>query len=210
MARSVSYTNMINKIYDHACTLCPLSKTVPAHEWICLPGDGNYWSSNALILGEAPGKNESIKGKPFVGAAGEILSSALLKTGTERNEVFTTNTIKCRPPNNRKPEISEEEMCRKYLEREIEIVNPHAVLALGNHALRATTGLWGITTYVGIWQSVPRRNKSNLLVMPCFHPAYVLYNQSILYKFEECVQEFIREISNPFGDNCDSELHNYL
>jgi DNA polymerase len=181
---------MIEKIYNHSCTLCPLHKTVPLHEWICVSGSGD-WTSRALILGEAPGKNESEKGVPFIGRAGEILDQALLKAGTTRKSVFTTNTVKCRPPDNRKPDISEEEACRMYLKREIEIVDPIAVLALGNHALRASTGLWGITKYVGVWQEVPRSSKASLLVLPNYHPAYVLYNRSSLELFEETVYQFV-------------------
>lgn len=145
-----------------------------------------------MILGEAPGKNESEKGIPFIGRAGDILDTALLKSGVARKDIFVTNTVKCRPPENRKPEFLEESACRVYLRKEFAIVDPIAVLALGNHALRASTGLWGISKYVGIWQSVPRRNKEDLFVLPCWHPAYILYQPSRLEEFELCVQDFVR------------------
>lgn len=186
---------MIEKIYDHNCKMCPLHKTVPPQEWVCVSGSGDY-SSRGLILGEAPGKNESERGIPFVGRAGEVLDIALTKAGMARENVFVTNTVKCRPPDNRKPEASEEEICRQYLKRELQIIDPLAILALGNHALRASTGLWGITRYAGLWQEVPRRQKDPLLVMPCFHPAYVLYNRGILELFEETVHQFVYLINS--------------
>ena len=176
-------------MYDHNCKLCPLSLTVPQHEWICVEGSGDF-NSRGMILGEAPGQNESAKGIPFIGRAGEILDTALLIAGLQRKDIFVTNTIKCRPPENRKPEIFEETACRIYLKREFEAVDPIAVLALGNHALRASTGLWGISKYVGVWQSVPRRSLENLLVLPCWHPAYILRQPGLLNDFQIYVQDF--------------------
>lgn len=145
-----------------------------------------------MIVGEAPGANEDEQATPFVGRAGSILDVALLHAGVKRSEVFVTNTVKCRPPGNRKPTESEEESCRVYLEREIRLVNPVAVMALGNHALRALTGLWGITQYSGTWIRVPRPDTEPLLVMPNFHPAYVLRNPLVAATFEDYVEEFVR------------------
>ncbi len=185
---------MIEKIYDHSCTRCPLHKTVEPPGIICVGGSGDY-SSKGMILGEAPGREESLTGIPFVGRAGQMLETALEASGTDRTHLFVTNTVKCRPPENRKPELSEEESCRLFLRREIEIVQPHAILALGNHALRATTGLWGITKFIGIWHSVPRLNQKNLLVLPNYHPAYVLRQPSLTSRFQEVVQDFVDRIN---------------
>lgn len=184
---------MLKQVYDHNCKLCPLSSTVPRHEWVCVEGNGDF-GSRGIILGEAPGKNESEKGVPFIGRAGDILDKALQKAGLERKDIFVTNTVKCRPPDNRKPEQFEEDACRVYLRREFAIVNPIAVLALGNHALRASTGLWGISKYIGIWQSVPRKNLDNLLVLPTWHPAYILRQPTHLEEFELCVQDFLHKL----------------
>lgn len=185
---------MLSSIYDHDCKLCPLHQTVPQHEWICVEGSGDY-ELRAMILGEAPGAQEAASGIPFVGRAGEVLDLALQMAGTRRKDIFVTNTVKCRPPDNRKPSEDEERSCRTYLLREIDIVDPIAILALGNHALRASTGLWGITRYAGIWQSVPRRNKEDLLVLPCYHPAYILRNRNLLHKFQEIVAEWAARLS---------------
>lgn len=181
--------------------MCPLSATVPPQEWICVEGSGDY-GSRGMILGEAPGKNESEKGVPFIGRAGDILDTALTKSGVERKDIFVTNTVKCRPPDNRKPEQFEESACRVYLKREFAIVDPIAVLALGNHALRASTGLWGISRYVGIWQSVPRQNKEDLFVLPCWHPAYILRQPARTIEFELCVQDFVHKLrtSLPYSE----------
>lgn len=110
-----------------------------------------------------------------------------------------TNTTKCRPPQNRKPEASEEKACRVFLNRELEIVDPTHVLALGNHALRAVTGLWGITKYVGIWHSVPRPSKSDLLVLANYHPAYILRNPRLVDEFQYIVKEFVDSLENDLG-----------
>ncbi len=185
---------MIDKIYDHNCTLCPLHKTVEPPGIICVGGSGDY-TSRGMILGEAPGKEESLLGVPFVGRAGQLLDTALQAAGTTRDEVFVTNTVKCRPPGNRKPEPEEESSCRVFLRRELDIVKPECLLVLGNHALRASTGLWGITKYVGIWHSVPRPNQKNALVLPNYHPAYVLRQPSLLPRFQEIVREFVDRIN---------------
>lgn len=149
-----------------------------------------------MIVGEAPGANEDEQATPFVGRAGSILDVALLHAGVKRSEVFVTNTVKCRPPGNRKPTESEEESCRVYLEREIRLLNPVAVMALGNHALRALTGLWGITQYSGTWIRVPRPDTEPLLVMPNFHPAYVLRNPLVAATFEDYVEKFASAIKS--------------
>ena len=111
------------------CTLCELcikrTKTVP--------GDGNP-HSKIVILGEAPGKNEDIQGKPFVGMSGKFLNKYLEKAGIERKEVFITNAVKCRPPNNRKPKHEEIEKCSQYLSRQLEVIKPRIILALGTSA----------------------------------------------------------------------------
>lgn len=114
------------------CTLCDLClKRTNA-----VPGEGNE-NSGIVIIGEAPGKNEDMKGRPFIGMSGRFLTKYLEKAGIERKDVFITNAVKCRPPNNRKPKISEIETCRNYLSRQLEVLQPRVILAVGTSAATA-------------------------------------------------------------------------
>ena len=91
------------------CTKCDLCKT----RTNSVPGKGNF-QSDVIFIGEAPGRNEDKNGEPFVGVAGKKLSAALEEAGVSRDEVYITNVVKCRPPNNRVPNESEREKCKKY------------------------------------------------------------------------------------------------
>jgi len=88
-----------------------------------------------MLIGEAPGASEDELGKPFVGTSGKVLNRALERAGLPRNEIFVTNTAKCRPPNNRTPRMPEVRACRPYLQRELEEVKPRFILLLGAIAL---------------------------------------------------------------------------
>ncbi len=94
------------------CTNCELSQT----RTNSVPGKGNF-KSDVIFVGEAPGKNEDIKGEPFIGIAGKKLSSALENAGISREQVYITNIVKCRPPKNRVPTIIERDTCKNYLEK---------------------------------------------------------------------------------------------
>ena len=102
-------------------------------------GDGNP-KADILFVGEAPGNNEDLQGKPFVGAAGKLLSDCLGRIGLKRENVYIANIIKCRPPDNRNPKREEIESCLPYLLRQIEIINPRVVCTLGNFAAQALLG----------------------------------------------------------------------
>ena len=111
------------------CTKCELSKTRNNS----VAGKGNF-KSDVIFVGEAPGKNEDLKGEPFIGIAGKKLSLALESAGITRDEVYITNIVKCRPPNNRVPTTNERETCKDYLKKEIEIIKPKIICILGNTA----------------------------------------------------------------------------
>lgn len=111
------------------CTLCDLSK----FRKNAVPGEGNK-SAKLFIIGEAPGKNEDIEGRPFIGMAGKFLDRYLTMVGIDRSKVFITNAVKCRPPNNRKPFDSEIEACRPYLLAQLGFIRPKLVLGLGTSA----------------------------------------------------------------------------
>ncbi len=92
--------------------------------------------SKILFVGEAPGYNEDVRGIPFCGKAGEVLDILLDSVSLKREDIYITNIIKCRPPNNRDPEKEEVDACRYYLEKQIEIINPSVICCLGRHALK--------------------------------------------------------------------------
>lgn len=142
-----------------------------------------------MIIGEAPGRNEALGGEPFIGAAGSVLNAALEKSGLSRSDVFITNIVKCRPPNNRKPTEEEELACSEYLKRELDLIKPHAIMTLGNHALRAITGQWGITTWAG-----HTFYHHDCYIVANYHPAFVLYNRKIQPKFEDIVKEWSKRV----------------
>ncbi len=171
--------------YDHACSLCPLGQQ-PELQTICVPGSGSQ-KSKAMIIGEAPGANEDTLGVPFVGEAGSLLDNALVRAGTNRDEVFVTNAVKCRPPGNRTPEDGEIEACAHYLRMEDVAVKPAVMLLLGNTALYSVLGIrGGITKWNGRWQEY-----GDLLVLPCLHPAYVKRTQAYDL-FYATVQDFVK------------------
>src|SRR5713226_4407872 len=109
-----------------SCIKCNLSKSRKN----AVPGSGNI-ESEIIFIGEAPGRNEDLQGEPFVGAAGQILSEALEYAGFTRSNVYITNVVKCRPPNNRQPLKEERDACREYLLRELQIIGPKMICILG-------------------------------------------------------------------------------
>jgi len=138
-------------------------------------GSGSQ-NSKLIFIGEAPGYNEDIQGKPFVGAAGKLLDNLLNEIGMSRNEVFIANVLKCRPPENRDPRKEEIELCRGYLFRQIEIIDPELICTLGRHSTSLI-----LNTEQPI--SKLRGNKfivDGRTVLPIFHPAAALYTASNL------------------------------
>src|SRR5574341_697111 len=123
-----------------SCVKCSLSKT-RTH---AVPGKGNP-NADLLFIGEAPGRSEDLKGEPFVGAAGKILSEALDFAGLSRDEVYITNVVKCRPPNNRIPLQEESDACSNYLTWELETIKPKIICIMGNTAYGSLLGGDSIT-----------------------------------------------------------------
>jgi DNA polymerase len=154
-----------------ACTLCGLHATRTQ----AVPGTGPM-PSEIMIVGEAPGFNEDVQGHPFVGAAGKLLDTLLGQIGLSRQNVFITNVLKCRPPQNRDPMPHEAEACLPYLRQQFALVRPKAVLILGRHALeRMLPGVGSISRVHG--QIFMR---SGVAFMPCYHPAAALHNGNLL------------------------------
>jgi DNA polymerase-1 len=127
---------LFEKIRNAACQDCALHQTAQA---VCLIGDGRY-PADVMLVGEAPGFREDSIRKPFAGKAGRLLDSILDTVGLSRPEIFISNAVHCRPPDNRKPTAKEIETCRKYLTQELAYVKPKVIIALGNIALRGLLG----------------------------------------------------------------------
>jgi len=152
------------------CTKCDLCKT----RINAVPGKGNF-QSDVIFVGEAPGKNEDQNGEPFIGVAGKKLSVALEEAGISRDDVYITNVVKCRPPNNRVPTTNERDTCKEYLKQEIEIIKPKLICILGNTAFNSILGGSEIIKFRG---KVVR--KDNLLYFLTIHPAATIYNQKLI------------------------------
>jgi DNA polymerase len=171
------------------CTKCELCKT----RTNAVPGKGNF-QSDVIFVGEAPGRNEDKNGEPFVGVAGKKLSIALEKAKISRDEVYITNIVKCRPPNNRVPKTSERNTCQEYLKQEISIIKPKIICILGNTAFNSILGGSEITKFRG---KIVR--KDNQLYFLTIHPAATIYNQKLIDVLESDIVklfELIRELKN--------------
>ena len=171
------------------CTKCDLCKT----RTNAVPGKGNF-QSDVIFVGEAPGRNEDRNGEPFIGVAGKKLSIALDEAGISRDDVYITNIVKCRPPNNRVPKTSERETCQEYLKQEISIIKPEIICILGNTAFNSILGGSEITKFRG---KVVR--KDNLLYFLTIHPAATIYNQKLIDVLKSDIVklfELIRELKN--------------
>ncbi len=154
------------------CTLCRLHEG-RTH---AVPGEGPE-RATLFLIGEGPGRNEDERGRPFVGAAGKILEAALAKAGLSREEVFVTNAVKCRPPENRKPRADEVAACRPYLLAQIEAVRPGAIVTLGDTALRT---LQGPGTDLASARRRRRLVHVGIPVIATYHPAAAIYNRSLV------------------------------
>lgn len=129
-----------------------------------------------MIVGEAPGQNEDLKGLPFVGAAGQLLNQLLESVGLRREDTYITNILKCRPPGNRDPLPDEVAACSGYLDRQIDIIRPAVILLLGRHAVqRLLPGTAGISRIHGTL--IERGERA---YVPLYHPAAALYNNFLV------------------------------
>ena len=164
-----------NVLWEHtkantlACRSCNLALTRSNVVF----GDGNP-HSKLLFIGEGPGADEDSQGLPFVGRAGQLLTQILTAAGISRKDVYITNIVKCRPPENRVPTPEEMVICDQHLQTQIMLINPALIVLLGNTPTRwiLKTGE-GITKIRGKWFEW-----KGIAVMPMFHPSYLLRNAS--------------------------------
>ena len=144
-------------------------------------GDGNP-DADIVFIGEAPGKNEDIQGKPFVGASGKFLNVMLESVGMNREDVYITNIVKYRPPKNRDPSKEEKEAFLPYLQSQLEVIQPKVVVTLGRHSTNCFLPGLQIGKIHGEPRSVQLSLKQdkddimNVVILPLYHPAAALYN----------------------------------
>ena len=151
------------------CQKCPLAPT--RHTVVF--GEGNP-HARLMFVGEGPGEQEDLQGRPFVGPAGQLLDRMILAMQFTREEVYIANVVKCRPPHNRNPEPEEADACRGYLARQIELIQPEVIVVLGAVAARfLLQRREGITRLRGHWLGY-----NGIPVMPTFHPSYLLRDPS--------------------------------
>lgn len=159
----------LEEVYDIAkdCVRCSLSQSRTKVVF----GEGDS-QTKLMFVGEAPGEQEDIQARPFVGRAGKFLDQLLKLAGLERSKVYITNTVKCRPPNNRKPRKGEMEKCNPYLKKQIELIQPKVICILGSASLEA---LLGKTAPISELRGKPIE-KGEITYFVTFHPAATLYN----------------------------------
>ena len=159
----------LSSVYREArqCTACGLS-SFRKH---VVFGEGSG-KARLVFVGEAPGEEEDIQGRPFVGRAGKLLDQLIERTGLRRSEVYICNVLKCRPPQNRDPEPAETAACIGYLRAQLETVNPRVICTLGRHAYNALLGkderITRIRGALTAYRGTP--------LLPTYHPSFLLRN----------------------------------
>lgn len=151
------------------CQRCPLVRTRTQ----AVPGVGPN-TARLVIIGEAPGRQEDLQGEPFVGAAGKLLTKLLEDAGIPRSTVFITNTVKCRPPNNRQPTPEERKACRSYLTRQLAFIRPKIIALAGRVPAEA---LLDSTVRMGTMHGQTQEKQGQTFFI-MYHPAAGLYSQT--------------------------------
>ncbi len=182
----------INQLIDE-CNRCELFRTI--HNKVHGAGNSN---ADLMIIGEAPGRNEDLEGKPFVGRAGEKLTKMLEYIGIKREDVYISNVLKCRPPDNADPIPEWIEKCRFFLENEIKIIKPKYILALGRFASRFLIG--------GEKRMGEMRGKiydyNGIIVLATYHPSTLLFAKgSRLEKYRKDIAEDMKKLKSIIEEN---------
>ncbi|WFO76167.1 uracil-DNA glycosylase [Desulfurococcaceae archaeon MEX13E-LK6-19] len=175
------------------CRKCPLHKTRKNP----VPGEGSI-ETKVMFVGEAPGAREDEEGRPFVGAAGKLLTELLESIGVKREQVYITNVIKCRPPGNRDPTEEEIAACLPYLIRQIKLLQPRVIIALGRHAAKTLFKLAGLTwknmtamhgrVHEGVIEGI------KVKIVATYHPAAALYYPKLRPVLENDFRDVIKHL----------------
>jgi DNA polymerase len=172
-----------------ACTKCRLAKTRTQVVY----GVGNP-NADLMFIGEAPGRDEDLQGKPFVGRAGALLTDIIKAMKLTRDDVYIANVIKCRPPENRNPEPDELDACRPFIRRQIELIKPKVIVTLGRFALQSLMEKgFSITAARGSWLDY-----NGVKVMPTYHPAYLLRNPAAKKDVWQDMKKVMAELAIEF------------
>jgi len=164
----------LNKYWEENCT-CELRKTASRAVF----GDGNA-DSDIVFIGEAPGKKEDAGGRPFIGAAGKFLTEMLESIKIKRDDIYITNIVKYRPPDNRDPSLEEKEACNDWLMKELKIISPKLIIFLGRHSMIRFFPDEKISEIHGklLVENIPELEKEQAF-LPLYHPAAALYKGSM-------------------------------
>ncbi|MCF7893624.1 MAG: uracil-DNA glycosylase [Candidatus Omnitrophica bacterium] len=163
-----------------SCQKCSLGSLATNY----VPGEGNP-DANLLFIGEAPGKNEDLSGKPFCGKAGRVLDELLKLSGHKRKDIYIANILKCRPPKNRNPKLEEIRLCTPYLIRQLKVIQPKIICCLGNFSSTFIMNKFNLSAKV---QSIGKihgkifipPNLNSLKIVPLYHPASATYNPNMI------------------------------
>ena len=170
------------------CTKCRLCQTRTQTVF----GEGAS-DAKLFFIGEGPGENEDLQGRPFVGRAGELLNKWIAAMGLRREQVYIANIVKCRPPDNREPAPDEVATCTPYLERQIEIIRPQVIMTLGRpsaqHMLQTKISMGKMRGQWHAWRGIK--------LMPTYHPAYVL--RSYTYETRSAVWGDLQQVMLELG-----------
>ena len=170
---TTAYQTLVQNV--NACTRC----TLGGKRNRAVPGEGSL-TADVMFVGEAPGFYEDQEGRPFVGRAGNLLNELLQSIGLRREDVYITNMLKCRPPNNRDPLPGEIAACTPYLDEQLQMIDPKVVVALGRYSFAK----FFPGEAIGKARGRPRR-WNNLLVYPMYHPAAALRNGNLRRALED-------------------------
>lgn len=171
------------------CQRCRLAKS----RTLAVPGEGPD-HAEIMMIGEGPGFHEDRQGRPFVGAAGKFLDELLASINLKREDIFITNVVKCRPPQNRDPEPDEIEACKPYLDRQIELIQPKIIITISRFAMAR----WFADKKISEIHGKPKRF-GNLVVLPMFHPAAALHQHSLRGTLEadfKKIPGILKELAN--------------
>ncbi|HEY5695767.1 MAG TPA: uracil-DNA glycosylase [Candidatus Saccharimonadales bacterium] len=182
MSKQQALNQIREDILEH--NICP---DLAATATNLVMGDGNL-HAEIVFIGEAPGKNEDEQGLPFVGAAGKFLNEMLAQANLERCDVYITNIVKYRPPNNRDPLPDEKKAFWPYLVRQLEVIDPKVVVTLGRHSMEYFLPEAKISSIHGEAKRITFGDKK-LVIVPLYHPAAALYNGGMR---QTLIEDFLR------------------
>ncbi len=164
-------------------------------------GEGNL-NAEIMFIGEAPGYYEDKKGRPFVGAAGRVLNSLLSSVGLKREEIYITNLVKCRPPENRNPTREEIRSCSRFLNAQIDLIDPEIICTLGNLSTDFILDRFGVFVqpqyrkmrYLHGREFAAKKGEKYIKIVPFYHPAVAVYRNEMRDVLERDFKQFFQKI----------------